>query len=69
MTKVQLTFKLSRALADSELNKVAHVHAVYGIFAVRITATGNEMFVEYDASRLSPKEVRGTLEENGIPLA
>ena len=69
MTKVQLTFKLSRALTDGELNKVAHIHAVYGIFAARVAGNGTEMFIEYDASRLSPKEVRGTLEENGIPLA
>jgi uncharacterized membrane protein len=68
MTKVQRTFKLSRELNDEELKKISHIHAVYGILAARLVRSG-ELFVEYDASRLSPKEVEGTLEENGIPLA
>lgn len=68
MTKVQLTFKLPRELTEKELASLSHVHAVYGIFAARLLPSGRELFVEYDASRLGPKEVRGTLEENGIPL-
>jgi hypothetical protein len=69
MTKVQLTFKLTRDLSDQDLEALAHVHAVYGIFAARVLASGDELFVEYDASRLSPDDVRGTLEEHGIPIA
>lgn len=68
MTKVQRTFKLSRELTDDELKRIAHIHAVYGMFAARLTP-GGELFIEYDASRLSAKEVEGTLEENGLPLA
>jgi hypothetical protein len=67
MTKVQHTFKLSRELNDDELKKIAHVHAVYGILAARLKSAG-ELFIEYDAARLSLAEVEGTLEENGIPL-
>lgn len=68
MTKVQRTFKLSRELNAHELDRLSHVHAVYGIFAARLKSA-NELFIEYDASRLSPQEVEGTLEENAIPLA
>jgi hypothetical protein len=68
MTKVQRTFKLARELNDGELKKIAHIHAVYGILAARLLSC-EQLFIEYDASRLSPKEVEGTLEENGIPLA
>ncbi len=68
MTKVDLTFKLSRALNDAELKTVARIHAVYGMLSVRLQPSGDELFVEYDASRLSPKEVRGVLERHGIPL-
>ncbi len=68
MTKVQCTFKLSRELNDQELEKIAHIHAVYGILAARLKPS-DQLFVEYDASRLSRNEVEGTLEENGIPLA
>ena len=69
MTKVNITLKLSRPLSDKDLKSIAHVHAVYGMLVVRVLPSGTELFVEYDSSRLSPKEVRGTLEENGIPLA
>jgi hypothetical protein len=68
MTKVQLTFKLSRGLNDEDLKQIARVHAVYGMFATRVVSAGQALFVEYDASRLTPKEVRATLEEHGLPL-
>jgi len=68
MTKVQITYKLTRELSEQDLKSLAHVHSVYGILAVRLRGSGDELFVEYDASRLSPKEVRGTLEEHGIPV-
>jgi hypothetical protein len=68
MTKVQRTFRLSRELDDQELQRIGHIHAVYGILAARLK-TATELFVEYDATRLTKAEVEGTLEENGIPLA
>jgi hypothetical protein len=68
MTKVQLTFKLARGLNDEDLKQIARVHAVYGMFATRLVSGGQALFVEYDASRLSPKEVRATLEQHGLPL-
>jgi hypothetical protein len=68
MTKVDLTFKLARILGDGDLKQIARLHAVYGLFAARLAATGDEIFIEYDASRLTPKEVRGVLEAHGIPL-
>ncbi len=69
MTKVQLTFKLSRILSDEGLKQIARIHAVYGIFAVRVAQTGDEVAVEYDASRLSRKDILGVLEQHGIPVA
>ena len=69
MTKVQLTFKLSRPLGEPELVSISRMHSVYGFLAVRLRPTTEELFVEYDASRLTPKEVRASLEEHGIPLA
>jgi hypothetical protein len=68
MTKVQRTLKLSRELTKEELDRIAHIHAVYGILAARLTPE-NDLFIEYDYSRLSKAEVQGVLEENGIPLA
>ena len=69
MTKVDTTFKLSRALTNHDLEKISRIHAVYGILAARVLPSGDALFIEYDASRLLPPEVRGTLEQHGIPLA
>jgi hypothetical protein len=44
------------------------MHSVYGFLALRLVPSGDGLFVEYDASRLTPKEVRASLEEHGIPL-
>jgi hypothetical protein len=68
MTKVQLSFKLSRPLSDDDLKQISRVHAVFGILAVRAPATGDELFVEYDASRLSVPDVKGILDKHGLPL-
>jgi hypothetical protein len=68
MTKVQATFKLSRPLTDDDLKSIARMHAVYGFLAVRLSSSGQELFVEYDFSRLSEKEARGSLQQNGIPV-
>jgi hypothetical protein len=68
MTKVQLTFNLTRGLNDDDLKQINKVHAVYGMFATRVASSGQALFVEYDASRLTSKEVRATLEAHGLPL-
>ena len=69
MTKVQLTLKLARPLTEQELVSLSRMHAVIGFFALRLKPGADDLFVEYDSSRLSRKEVRGSLEEHGIPLA
>ena len=68
MTKVDITFKLSRPLSDQDLKSISRVHTVYGMLRTQVLPSGNELFVEYDASRLNPKEVRGTLQQHGLPL-
>jgi hypothetical protein len=69
MTKVQAAYRLSRALSEPDLDAIARVHTVYGILAVRVQPSLEELSVEYDASRLSDKEVDAILRQNGIPLA
>jgi hypothetical protein len=69
MTKVQITFPLARPLTDPDFVSISRMHSVYGFMAVRFKPASNELFIEYDASRLSPKEVRASLEEHGLPLS
>ncbi|MFL6415631.1 MAG: hypothetical protein ACJ74Y_08185 [Bryobacteraceae bacterium] len=68
MTKVQTTFTLSRPLTDGELKEISRVHSVYGMLTTRVEPSGDALFIEYDASRLSRKEVSAILEEHGLPL-
>lgn len=68
MTKVQTSFRLSRPLNGNDLQAIARMHAIYGFLAVRVQPSGDELFVEYDFSRLSAKEVRGAMQEHGIPI-
>jgi len=68
MTKVQATLKLSRHLTDNDLKNISRIHSIYGILAARVLPSGDELFVEYDASRLSRKDVKGILDEHGLPL-
>lgn len=69
MTKVQITFKLARPLTEPDLVSISRMHSVYGFMQVRLRPESSELFVEYDASRLAPKEVRGSLEQHGLPLS
>jgi hypothetical protein len=69
MTKVQTTFTLYRPLTDQELKEISRVHSVYGLLTTRVEPSGDVLFIEYDASRLSKKEVSAILEEHGLPLA
>jgi hypothetical protein len=69
MTKVQTKFSLSRALTEKDLESIQHMHSVIGFLAVRVAPKGDELWVEYDYSRLTPDEVRGSLDNNGIPVS
>ena len=69
MTKVQLTLPLARTLTDANFVSISRMHSVYGFNIVRFKPATNELFIEYDASRLTSKEVRASLEEHGLPLA
>jgi copper chaperone CopZ len=69
MTKVQISFRLTRPLDDSTMNRIAGVHSVYGIHRVQVAPTLDSLTVEYDATRMNPAEVEATLGGNGIPIA
>jgi hypothetical protein len=68
MTKVQAAFKLYRALGDQDLENVSRIPSVYGIFFAKVTPSLDGILVEYDASRLTPKDLEGVLDRFGMPL-
>ena len=68
MTKVQLEYPLVRPLVDSDSQAIANVHSSYGIMRVRLAPDLNQVTVEYDASRLSEKDLEAVLQRYGIPI-
>ena len=68
MTKVQLEYPLTRPLNDADSQAIASVHGWYGIFRVKPAPSLDRISVEYDASRLSEKDVEGVLHRFSIPV-
>ena len=66
MTKLQLQYRLVRPLNDDDAGAIANVHTWYGI--LRVIPAADKVSVEYDASRLSEKEVEAVLQRFGIPI-
>jgi hypothetical protein len=69
MTKVLLHFDLLRPLDDSMMEQIARAHSVYGILRVSLAPTMDKITVEYDATRLNPREVESILHSAGLPIA
>ena len=68
MTKVQLQYDLVRPLNDNDAKGISDVHSWYGILRVQPTATLDKVNVEFDASRLTEKDVEATLHRFGVPI-
>ena len=69
MTKVQLPFKLSGPLDEDSMRRLAGVYEIYGILRVAVDPGGQNLTVEYDATRFGPKDVEAALARAGLPLA
>ena len=67
MTKVRRRFHLERPLEAEMMSRIADAHSIYGIMRVQV-AEGDEIDVDYDASRLKPEDVAGTLKRGGIAV-
>ena len=68
MTKVEIHYDLVRPLTDADAGAIADVHSWYGMTRVRPTRDMKSIDVEYDASRLSEKDVEAVLVRFGIPI-
>jgi len=68
MTKVQLEYDLERPLTDDDANGVADAHSWYGILRVQLAPSLDKLAVEYDASRLSEKDVEAVLHRFHLPI-
>jgi hypothetical protein len=68
MTKIQLPFALAAPLDEAALDRIGALYEVYGILRIGVEAGGQKLTVEYDATRLSPKDVEAELARAGVPL-
>ena len=68
MTKVQLPYELVRPLTDEDAEGVANVHSYYGIMRVTVAPSLDRILVDFDASRLSEKDVEAALIRHHVPI-
>jgi hypothetical protein len=68
MTKVQLQYDLVRPLTDQDAAAIGDVHSWYGIEKVQLAPSLDRLQVEFDASRLSEKDVEAVLQRFGLPI-
>jgi hypothetical protein len=69
MTKVQKHFRLERPLDEALMEQIALANSIYGIERIQIAPSGQELMVEYDATRLRVPDLESALERAGIPVA
>jgi hypothetical protein len=68
MTKVQLEYKLVRPLTDADAKAISDVHGSYGFYHVKLAPTLDKIMVDFDASRLTEKDVEAVLLRYGVPI-
>ncbi len=68
MTKLQTEYDLARPLTDQDAGGIADVHSWYGILRVQLASSLDKLAVEYDASRLSEKDVEAVLHRFHLPI-
>jgi hypothetical protein len=69
MTKVQLSYALLHKLTDADAEAISNVYGHYGFNRIQIAPSLDQITVDYDATRMSPKDVQAVLVRYGVPLA
>jgi len=69
VTKVQLHFSLLRPLTDQDAKGISKAHSYYGLMRVQVAPTLDALDIDYDATRLSEKDVEAALVRYGVPIA
>ena len=68
MTKVELHYSLLRPLTDSDAEAISKAHSYYGLMRIQLASTLDAIDLDYDASRLSEKDVEAALVRFGVPI-
>jgi hypothetical protein len=68
MTLIDVTFRYGAQPTEAQTRAMARVPEVYGVWRMTLDAKECTLRVEYDASRLSEREIAGLLRSAGIDL-
>jgi hypothetical protein len=66
MTFLKTRFKLNKELSTKDLERLSQVSTVYGFRGLAFE--GQELVVEYDASRIHEAEVLAQIRRTGVPV-
>jgi hypothetical protein len=66
MTKIQIQFKLEKALDAAAMSRLAETSSLYGILGLKLSRELDGLTVEYDATRLREKDVQAALAHAGV---
>lgn len=69
MTKVELHYSLLRPLTDPDAVAISKAHSYYGLLRIQVAPALDAIDLDYDASRLSEKDVEAALVRFGVPIA
>jgi len=67
MTFLDTRYRLTRSLTSEELERLSTLSTVYGIR--RMDFEGDDLVIEYDASRIHEAEVLADVRRTGAPVA
>jgi len=67
MTFLNTRYRLTRSLTTEELEGLGKLSTLYGILGLNFE--GEDLLVEYDASRIHEAEVLAAVRRAGIPVA
>jgi hypothetical protein len=66
MTFLNTRYRLTRSLTPEELEKTARLSTVYGVRGIDFA--GDDLMIEYDASRIHEAEVLAAVRQAGLPV-
>jgi len=68
MTNILVQYDLMRKATDEDAEAIDKAHTVYGFQMVKLAPAGDRITVQYDATRLSEKDVESWLIRLGVPI-
>lgn len=67
MTFLNTRYRLARSLTSEEIERTARLSTLYGIRGIDFE--GDDLVIEYDASRIHEAEVLAAVRQAGLPVA